>query len=270
MGAIKKLGRNTHGRDFVIGDIHGAFDLVLAAMDRAKFNHKTDRLFSVGDMIDRGPGSDRCAAFLAKPYVHAVRGNHEQMLLDLYADGAPDPLILKVVARHNGFSWWLDVSEDRRTEILEAIALLPLAIEIDTERGSVGLIHAEVPIGMAWGEFVERLDANDPDTVQACLWGRERVRNEDENGVEGVGRVYAGHTPVWGGPVRLGNFYCLDSGAVFGLLGDKEGCLTMVEAMAGTQVLLAPRKMSGLVDLRIAGECFGQPFSPARALHGSA
>ncbi len=68
-----------------------------------------DRLLSVGDLIDRGDGSHRCARFLAQPYVHAVRGNHEDMLLDLYKDGEPVPAVLMFAARSNGFGWWLPV-----------------------------------------------------------------------------------------------------------------------------------------------------------------
>ncbi len=108
MDMTKKLARNERGCDFVVGDIHGAFDLVLRAMDKARFDPAVDRLLSVGDLIDRGDGSHRCARFLAQPYVHAVRGNHEDMLLDLYKDGEPVPAVLMFAARSNGFpcgSW---------------------------------------------------------------------------------------------------------------------------------------------------------------------
>lgn len=219
MQKIKRFTLNTVGRDFVVGDIHGAFDLVLEAMDRAGFDKQRDRLFSVGDLIDRGPGSHRCARFLAQPYVHAVRGNHEDMLLELYASGEPDPNVLAVAARFNGFEWWLGATETRRAEILSAISQLPLAIEIETERGTVGLIHADVPAGMDWSEFLALIEAGDSDATHTCLWGRDRIRSRDTTGITGVGRVFAGHTPQWDGAVRLGNFYGIDSGAVFGALG---------------------------------------------------
>lgn len=268
VAAVKKFGRNTLGRDFVVGDIHGAFDMVLEAMGKAGFNPRIDRLFSVGDLIDRGPGSHRCVRFLAQPYVYAVRGNHEQMLLDLYADGVPNPATIEFMAGRNGFGWWLGVPDAQRTEILEAVARLPLAIEIDTGRGSVGLIHADVPAGMGWGNFLVRLEAGDPDVVHTCLWGRERVKNLDTNGVAGVGRVFAGHTPQWDGALRLGNFYYIDSGAVFGQLGVKdEGCLTMAEATTRTQVLIAPRQLPGLINLRTTDDCAGQPFGSYAARH---
>lgn len=201
---VMRVGRNAAGRDFVVGDIHGAFDLVLDAMKAVGFDQTRDRLFSVGDLIDRGPGSDRCAAFLSHPWVHAVRGNHEDMLIDLYKDGEPDQAVLEVAAHYNGFEWWLDVSRDQRRLILAAIHRLPLAIEVETDRGSVGLIHAEVPCGMAWKDFLAALEAGDERVTTACLWGRERIRYADDSGVPGIGRLFVGTlrngtaSPGWG------------------------------------------------------------------------
>ena len=100
MRKVLKFKRYELGRDFVVGDIHGAYDLVLQAMNEARFNPNTDRLFAVGDLIDRGLGSRRCLKFLAQPYVYAVRGNHEDMLLDLYAEGYPGPAAIKFMAGH--------------------------------------------------------------------------------------------------------------------------------------------------------------------------
>ncbi len=261
MQTVQRFSRNTVGRDFVVGDIHGAFDLVLDAMKEAGFDPQIDRLFSVGDLIDRGPGSHRCAAFLAQSFVHAVRGNHEDMLLELYSAGVPDPAVLDVASRYNGLEWWLDVPENRRMEILDAIRKLPLAIEVDTARGSVGLIHADVPTGMRWGEFLLRLEAGDTETIHTCLWGRDRIRRQDTSGVGGVGRLFVGHTPQWTGATRLANVYAIDSGAVFGQCGlKKEGCLTMVETMAKTGVIAAPKRSIGLVDLRVADAPEDRPF----------
>lgn len=48
-----RLDRNRPGRDFVIGDAHGAFDQVWRAMKLAGFDRSRDRLCSVGDLVDR-------------------------------------------------------------------------------------------------------------------------------------------------------------------------------------------------------------------------
>lgn len=182
---VMRLGRNEGARDFVVGDIHGAFDLVIDAMRAVCFDPEADRLLSVGDLIDRGPGSHRCAACLAKPYVYAVRGNHEDMLIELYAEGAPAPAVLQIAARYNGLDWWLDVKEEQRQTILDAIRKLPLAIGLETTRGTVGLIHADVPRGMRWGEFLDALEAGHSEVIKTCLWGRDRILAADDAGVQG-------------------------------------------------------------------------------------
>lgn len=226
------------GRDFVVGDIHGAFDLVLRAMDRVRFDQSRDRILSLGDLIDRGPGSHRTARFLSHPWVHAVRGNHEDMLLEAYADGDAHPGVLKFLAGRNGFRWWMDTPEDLRRQIVEAVRGLPLAIEVDTPRGTVGLVHADVPRGMAWQSFLSRLEAGDEDVAHQALWSRGRVREGDESGVAGVGRLYVGHTPL---PrlARLGNVYAVDTGAVHGLLTGADGALSFVDAVSQTGALVA-------------------------------
>jgi serine/threonine protein phosphatase 1 len=173
------------------------------------------------------------------------------MLIELYAKGNPDPAAIKFMAHRNGFGWWLSVPGGKRQEILAAIRALPLAIEIETIRGTVGLVHADVPTGMAWEDFLADLEAGDAKTVETCLWGRGRIGRGDESGVQGVGRVFVGHTPQWGGLTRYGNVYALDTGAVFGQQGIKdEGCLTMAHVVMKTESLVAPRKAVSLVDLR--------------------
>lgn len=261
MQRVLRFKRNEQGRDFVVGDIHGAFDLVLKAMSQAQFNPAVDRLFSVGDLIDRGAGSHRCVKFLAQPYVHAVRGNHEDMLLELYANGEPDPAVVEFMASRNGFGWWLSVPAMHRREILAAIAELPLAIEIETVRGTVGLIHADIPERMSWDKFLADIEAANPKTTETCLWGRDRIRSNNAEGVQGVGRIFVGHTPQWGGLARYGNVYAVDTGAVFAEQGAKDdGCLTMARLVMKTEALTAPHERVSLVDLRDDGVEPRMPF----------
>lgn len=48
---------NERGRDFVVGDIHGHAALLDCLLDRVRFDPASDRLFALGDLIDRGPQS---------------------------------------------------------------------------------------------------------------------------------------------------------------------------------------------------------------------
>ncbi len=69
--------------DYVIGDIHGCFETLTALLERIKFDSRRDRLFLVGDLVNRGPGSLpvlRWAQGLGDR-VTAVLGNHDCHLL---------------------------------------------------------------------------------------------------------------------------------------------------------------------------------------------
>ena len=271
MGAAKilRLKENTAGRDFVIGDIHGAYDLVLEAMRQVKFNRKVDRLFVVGDLVDRGPQSHRCRKFLEQDYTFAVSGNHDKTLVDIHAQGEPPQALVDWLKRNNGFGWWESVEPAERVAIVQALAQLPLVIEIETARGTVGLLHAEVPRGMDWKTFTAKIEAGDPETTESCLEGRERYKQQDFSGVPGIDRIFVGHTVHWGGATRYGNVYSIDTGAIFGQLGIKDkGSLTMASLVARTGILAGPRAAQGLVDLRLHEETevnmepFGQYAAP--------
>ncbi|KWA84209.1 hypothetical protein WL29_22885 [Burkholderia ubonensis] len=235
---VRRIGRG-QGRDFVLGDIHGAFHLVMKALEALSFDPSVDRLFSVGDLVDRGEYSQMALEFLNEPWVYAVRGNHEQMVLDLYTSGTLDETSLAFHVKHNGMGWWLTTPPERRTALLAAFARLPVAMEVETARGTVGLVHAEVPIGMDWPTFIEKLEAYDHTTIKSAIWGRERATHNNYSGVLGIGRIFAGHTPQLNGARRLGNCYFIDTGAVFGAKGVAPGKLSVANMVCKTEVITA-------------------------------
>ena len=73
-------------RRFVIGDIHGCFNTLRALIEVKIQLTPDDRLYLVGDLIDRGPLSREVLDYiiLLKEqgyYINSVRGNHEDMFL---------------------------------------------------------------------------------------------------------------------------------------------------------------------------------------------
>lgn len=74
--------------DFVIGDIHGCSKTTQKFVEDVLRPAASDRLIFVGDYIDRGPDSKGVIDFILNlhhyaPFeVIALRGNHEQMLLN--------------------------------------------------------------------------------------------------------------------------------------------------------------------------------------------
>lgn len=257
------------GRDFVIGDVHGAFDEVWSAMQLAGFDRMRDRLFSVGDLVDRGVGSHRAGRFLAQPYVLAVRGNHEADLIDLHMENDDPDETLEVLARinFNGMGWVAKLTATERAELLKRFAALPYAMEVQSTRGTVGVLHGEVPRGMDWDEFVTGLKDGDSEIVEACLRGRTRLKHGDTRGVPGIGRIFTGHTPQFGGAARLGNVYAIDTGAVFAEVADRPGAALTIANMAFQTNTLASPRAQGIVRLNdeVTDAPFGAYAEPAQA-----
>jgi serine/threonine protein phosphatase 1 len=244
------LGRGL-GRDFVMGDVHGAFDLVDIALRRVAFDPAVDRLFSVGDLVDRGPYSVRALEYLAQDWFYAVRGNHEQLLLDCHAGGVCNEGMLAYNVEKNGQGWWLTTPQSQRDQLLAAFARLPLVIDIETADGRVGLVHADVPPGLDWDRFKTLLNAGNSGARHYALWSRERSDNQDMSGVAGVGRVYVGHTPLLGGVRCLGNVWMIDTAAVFARLGRTDrGELSVLELDLPQRDLRHPERASMVATYR--------------------
>lgn len=223
---FKFFGKNLRGRDFVVGDIHGSFSALERLLRRVEFDPEADRVFAVGDLIDRGAESHRVIEFLNRPWFHSIMGNHERMLLDSEYDAA----LLENWTRYNGGAWWRRVPEAIRPRIRKVLAQLPLAFEVSTANGHVGIVHADIPTGTPWHQFIRSLDS-DPDTEEYALWSRNRYKHFKMMGrtvpVEGIDLVVFGHTPV-SKPLRTANFYYIDTGA--SLLDDKAlGKLTLLQ-----------------------------------------
>ncbi|SEA62149.1 serine/threonine protein phosphatase 1 [Thiothrix caldifontis] len=223
---FKFFGKNARGRDFVVGDIHGSFSALECLLQRINFNPEADRVFSVGDLIDRGGESHRVIEFLNHDWFHAIMGNHERMLLDSEYNAA----VLENWTRYNGGAWWKRVPEHIRPRIRKVLGQLPLAFEVSTANGHIGIVHADIPTGIPWHQFVRSLES-DPDMEEYALWSRNRYKHFKMLGrtvpVEGIDLVVFGHTPM-SQPLHTANFYYIDTGAA--LLDDKAlGKLTLLQ-----------------------------------------
>lgn len=203
------------GRDLIVGDVHGCFAKLRAALDAVGFDPDAgDRLFSVGDLVDRGPESADALWWLGQPWFAAVQGNHEDMAVRW---GRPGCAMDAELYAMNGGSWNIAHTPPERLAFSDALSALPVAIELKTAAGLVGIVHADCP-GDSWASFTAALE--DPALTRAqrkavrevALWSRDRVSVGDVSGVQGVVAVVVGHTPVER-PVALGNVLHIDTGA---------------------------------------------------------
>jgi serine/threonine protein phosphatase 1 len=208
------LPENTNGRDFFLGDSHGRLDAVLVALGDAGFEPQTDRVISVGDLVDRGPNSYELLKLTRQPWFFAVRGNHETMLLETKDDVSLSQWLA------NGGEWFMELAGE---ETLDAYALalsLPIAITLDiSDNRKVGVCHAEWP-GDDWADIQTAM--TDDAMLTEILWGRNTARNdrvpEDKTAVMTV----HGHTPMEE-PTKIGSALFIDTGCIYG------GKLTLID-----------------------------------------
>lgn len=220
MARFAHYSLNTRGRDFAVGDIHGHFGRLQAELDRLGFDPECDRLFSVGDLVDRGPQSEQALEWLEHPWFVAVQGNHEGLAIQ-HVEGLP---LDQELYRASGGGWFLDSSAQRQRLFAARFAQLPIALEVETRLGLVGLVHADCPFE-TWTALRDYLsgDAQVETAVEeVCQWSRSRVRNHDATGVREVRAVMVGHT-TQRQPTVLGNVYHIDTG------GWSSGRFTLVE-----------------------------------------
>lgn len=229
MSLIQKHDKNMSGRDFIVSDIHGQYGLLMEAMVRVDFEKTKDRLFCVGDLIDRGAASFKCLSLPFEPWFFGVRGNHEMLAQEALEKGGNAESLWMI----NGGTW---VNKENRGDVrqilLEALNYLPYARQVDVMGQQVGIVHAEPPDDWSMIE-----DAG-PAEKEQMVWGRSRIKRINEKPVTGIDTVVVGHTiierPTW-----LGNVFYIDTGAF------QTGRLTLInarEVLASTDASHVPEQ----------------------------
>lgn len=204
---------NTNGRDFVVGDVHGYFNLLMAKLAEVEFDTMRDRLFAVGDLIDRGPQSMDCLRLIDKPWFHTVLGNHEDMMVNAIANVADYG-----VWTMNGGGWYRDEPELEVRAMADVLQNdVPIAITVETPTGPVGICHAQPPLTYNWADAINTTKHRD-----SMLWGRSDINRGNTTPVIGVRMTIHGHSPI-PQPIQLANKLYIDTGACFG------GVLTIIQ-----------------------------------------
>ncbi|MEO0489379.1 MAG: metallophosphoesterase family protein [Cyanobacteria bacterium P01_A01_bin.123] len=127
-------------RRVFIGDVHGHYDGLMQLLDEISLA-SDDRLYFVGDLIDRGPKSAQVVEFVRAHADGCVLGNHEQLLLEAFPkDGAHLPMLQGWL--YSGgqatLSSYTDV--EKLLEDVAWIRSLPLYLDLD----DIWLVHAGV------------------------------------------------------------------------------------------------------------------------------
>ena len=182
---------NEVGRDFVVGDVHGCFRTLERALSAITFDPSLDRLFGVGDLVNRGPHSEEALGWLEQRFDAVVLGNHDRSVLSwLKAKRGTPPLAESV--------WLLGLSSRQHRRWRAVFESMPLAITIETAYGPVGVVHAEAP-HRSWVESLRLLETASPSIVDDVVLGfasPEASRRHRSCAVTGLRALVLGHQPV--------------------------------------------------------------------------
>ena len=168
--------------DYCISDIHGHYDLFCRLLDKIRFSGG-DKLYVLGDIIDKGPDSIRLAKLLfSMPNVYCIAGNHEYDFLKFYR---------ALMQQTENYDW---VLEKLRTyfsdgtlldwETVDRFDLLPFYVEADKFIG----VHAGLPFRD--GLFLPPEDARPEQLVYDRFFKEPNVLPRGEK------CILYGHTPV--------------------------------------------------------------------------
>ena len=207
--SYRSMALDENKRHFVFGDIHGRYTTFQRLLELIHYDASTDVIYSVGDLIDRGPDSASVVEFFKQPHCHAILGNHEQMVLNL-SEWEPvwmnpwngGPATLRSLRKHGYDRSWL----------ASFCSGLPICLDVgdETQESSFRLIHAECPLEWAESELMHYLSAFSQNEIaeKRLLWGRTDITNVIdylESGspdalavtdARSSRTVFCGHTPV--------------------------------------------------------------------------
>lgn len=169
---------------YAIGDLQGCFDALNELLQECRFDRGRDRLWFVGDLVNRGPQSLEILRFVKSLGEAAVSvlGNHDLHML-MVAEGR--------IKAHRNDTLQAVLDAPDREELLAWVRGLPLAhVEGEYVMVHAGLLpswdakqaarlsrEVETALrGPAWPELMMHMYGNQPDHWDESLAGYDRLR----------------------------------------------------------------------------------------------
>lgn len=202
---------------YACSDIHGVLDL-WKQIDQ--FTDSTDKIYFLGDAIDRGPHSwETFKAIYLNPKVEYIKGNHEDMLVKAMKDYEGYSNAYQIWMQNGGIETVDDFLDNEFKENwIREIENLPTHLKYVNKNGEeIYMSHAGFTLHKIGDEIIIPEDED-------LIWDRDHLYSNffDQNCVN----CYSvfGHTPIQtqdrytGEPGALylpGNKICIDNGAFF-------------------------------------------------------
>lgn len=183
---LVRFDKNPSGTDYIVGDIHGHYERLMSQLAELDFDFSNDRLFCVGDLIDRGPDSPKVLALLNEPWFFSLLGNHEYFMLSGLKHNNSKH---KMLWLQNGGEWIANSNPSLWPQWFEQLSQLPLAMQLEGQDGKqYGLLHADFPSNH-WSHFSQF----NQEELETCLWSRRNYSNRSTHVVEGIDYLVHGH-----------------------------------------------------------------------------
>jgi serine/threonine protein phosphatase 1 len=228
---IKRIPIEPGRRYFVVGDLHGCYDMLMALLETADVNLARDIVICTGDLGDRGPDSAKCIGLIKEKWFESVAGNHEEMLMG--AVTAPNFDWQWWSA--NGGTWATMVTEEGLAELAALVSTLPLAIVVGEGEQRFNVIHGEFyGSDAALEDVLENIRPDSPVPL-SLTWGRDMLKGVIDPAVqENLSLTFCGHNIVEQ-VGKIGNQVYIDTGAFIAARRTEPSPygLTMVEPLTG-------------------------------------
>lgn len=173
--------------DYAIGDIQGCYDPLMRLLEKIHFDDQADRLWFVGDLVNRGPQSLEVLRFIKsltiKPQI--TLGNHDLHLLGRLfgshqrknADDSLDAILQAPDAQELGH--WLRKQNilcyDTELAIVMSHAGIAPVWSLDEARACALELEAMLS-GDNFQAFLDQMYGNQPDCWSQELTGMDRLR----------------------------------------------------------------------------------------------
>ena len=170
---------------YVMTDLHGCLKTFEHLISRVGFS-KNDRLYLLGDLIDRGPDSKGVIDFVWKLKsegydIECIRGNHDQLMLNAYHSMESQRNWLFNGGWTTTESFQANTLKDIPIEYFHFIQNMHHFIEVD----NFILVHAGL-----------NFHSDQPlEDTQAMMWIRNWHKDIDYDWLRG-GTIVHGHTPI--------------------------------------------------------------------------
>jgi bis(5'-nucleosyl)-tetraphosphatase (symmetrical) len=169
---------------YAIGDVQGCFTELRALLDAIKFDHRRDRLWFVGDLVNRGPQSLAVLRFvkgLADSAI-SVLGNHDLHLITVAAGLAKprkDDTLDEILGAPDGSALLDWLRERPMIHVEDEYVLVHAGLLPQWDVASAQALGREVEAvlrGPQYREFLGALYGSKPDHWSDGLLGADRLR----------------------------------------------------------------------------------------------